>query len=82
MEESSIAKTIKTIAQEICEYPEDVIVTEIPAQSTSIIEVKVNKQDQGKMIGKRGKTADAIRTIIYSSSFKYNKRFTLDIVAD
>jgi len=79
---SGIVPTIETIAREICEYPDDVIVTEVEARSSSIIEIKVNKADQGKMIGKGGRTADAIRTIIYSCCFKYNKRFTLDIVTE
>lgn len=79
---SGIVNVVQTIAQEICEYPEDVMVQEIEAKHSSIIEVKVNKDDQGKMIGKGGRTADAIRTIIYSCSFKYGKRFTLDIVTD
>lgn len=77
-----LTDTIKTIAQEICTHTDDIEVKEIPAENCSIIEVRVNKQDLGKMIGKRGKTADAIRQIIFSSSFKYKKRFTLDITAD
>jgi len=75
-----IVDVVTTIAKEICDHPEAVQVKEIPAQNSSIIEVKVHKEDQGKMIGKQGRTADAIRTIIYAASFKYNKRFTLDIV--
>ena len=76
-----LIETIETIAKEICEYPDEVSVKEINTSNNSIIEVRVHKDDLGKMIGKRGKTADAIRTIIYSCSFKYNKRFTLDMVA-
>ena len=49
---SGIANTIEIIAKEICEYPDDVIVKEIEARHSSIIEIKVNKADQGKMIGK------------------------------
>lgn len=74
--------TVETIAKEICSYPDEVLVTEIKGEHSSVIEVRVNKDDRGKMIGKGGKTADAIRSIIYSCGFKYKKRYTLDIIVD
>jgi len=79
---SGIAKVVEVIAKEMCEYPDDVVVKEIEAKHSSIIEVKVHKNDQGKMIGKGGRTADAIRSIIYACGFKYHKRFALDIVTE
>jgi predicted RNA-binding protein YlqC (UPF0109 family) len=64
---------IETIAKSICDYPDKVVVTEVPGQSASIIEVCVDKSDLGKMIGKSGHTAQSIRNIIYASSFKFKK---------
>jgi len=73
---------IKTIAKELCDYPDDVEVKEIEATESSIIEVRVNKADLGKLIGKHGKTAGAIRTIMYAAAFKHSKkkRYQLEIV--
>jgi len=72
---------ILTIAKAICDKPELVEVNEIPSSSASIIEIKVAKEDLGKMIGKQGKTACSIRNIIYAVSFKFQKRYTLEILA-
>lgn len=78
---------VETIAKSICDHPQDIKVTETAASSSSIIEVRVHKQDLGKMIGKNGQTASAIRTIIYASSYNYKgedgkpKRYSLEIIA-
>ena len=77
----SIANLIETIAKEICDHPEDVIVKEITGDTTSIIEIHVNKDDQGKMIGRQGRVIQAIRTIIYTICFKNKKRYTIEVIA-
>ena len=77
----SISELIKTIAKEICEKPDQVEVKEIEGDMSSIIEIHVAKEDQGKMIGKMGKVIQAIRTIVYTISFKYNKRYTIEVIA-
>lgn len=71
---------VRTITEEICDNKNKVEVTEIPATSCSIIEVKVSPEDYGKMIGKKGKTAEAIRTIMYAVSHRYSKRYNLEII--
>jgi predicted RNA-binding protein YlqC (UPF0109 family) len=77
---------VKTIAKAICDFPEEVEVKEIEATTSSILEVKIKKEDLGKMIGKHGRTAAAIRTIIYAVSHKHKtktgrpKRFQLEIL--
>jgi len=76
----TIPQLIEIIAKEICDKPDDVKVKEIGGDSSSIIEIHVNKEDQGKMIGKGGKVIQAIRTIVYTVSFKYNKRYTIEVV--
>jgi predicted RNA-binding protein YlqC (UPF0109 family) len=59
---------------------EAVIVTEINGSHTSIVELRVAKEDIGKIIGKRGRTADALRTIVNAVSSKANKRSRLEII--
>lgn len=70
---------VQTIVRSIVDHEDKVQVNEIEGDSTSIIEVFVDKSDLGKVIGKNGKTAQSIRNIIYASSFKTKKRYTIDI---
>ena len=56
------------------------MVTEIEGQQTSVIELKVAKEDLGKVIGKQGRTARAIRTILSGASAKLKKRSSLEII--
>jgi len=71
---------ISTIARAIVDNPEQVSVTEIEGAHTSVLELKVAKSDMGKVIGKRGRTAGAIRTILSGVSGKAKKRFVLEIL--
>lgn len=71
---------ITYIAKALVDRPEEVVVTEIEGKQTSVIELKVAKEDIGKIIGKRGRTAQAIRTILSAVSTKLNKRCTLEIL--
>jgi len=57
-----------------------VSVTELEGQQTSVIELKVAKEDIGKVIGKQGRTARAIRTILGAASMKMKKRSVLEIL--
>jgi len=71
---------IAYIAKALVDKPEDVVVTEIIGEQTSVIELKVAKEDLGKVIGKQGKTARAMRTILNAASTKLNKRSVLEII--
>lgn len=71
---------IAYIAKALVDKPEDVVVTEIEGEQTSVIELKVAKEDLGKVIGKQGRTARAMRTILSASSTKINKRSVLEIL--
>ncbi|HNU71651.1 MAG TPA: KH domain-containing protein [Thermodesulfobacteriota bacterium] len=71
---------IKYIAQALVDSPEEVEVTEVEGERTSVIELKVAKKDLGKIIGKQGRTARAIRTILSAASTKLNKRSVLEIL--
>ncbi|MBW1886813.1 MAG: KH domain-containing protein [Deltaproteobacteria bacterium] len=71
---------IAYIAKALVDKPEEVVVTEIVGEQTSVIELKVAKEDLGKVIGKQGRTARAMRTILSASSTKLKKRSVLEIL--
>jgi hypothetical protein len=71
---------IAYIAKALVDKPEEVVVTEIQGEQTYVIELKVAKEDIGKVIGKQGRTAQAIRTILSAASTKINKRSVLEIL--
>ncbi|MBL7213707.1 MAG: KH domain-containing protein [Desulfobacteraceae bacterium] len=71
---------IKYIAKSLVDVPEEVFVAEIMGEHTSVIELKVAKEDLGKVIGKQGRTARAMRTILSAASTKINKRSVLEII--
>lgn len=71
---------IRYIAQALVDYPEQVSVSEIEGNQTSVLELKVAKEDLGKVIGKQGRTARAMRTILSAASAKIKKRTVLEII--
>ena len=71
---------ISYIAQALVDHPEEVKVTEVEGNQTSVLELKVAKEDLGKVIGKQGRTARAMRTILNASSAKLKKRTVLEII--
>lgn len=73
---------IETIAKALVDVPEAVTITQIGEGYTSILELKVAKEDIGKIIGKQGRTANAIRVILNGISAKSKKRTVLEIMDD
>jgi uncharacterized protein len=71
---------ISEIAQALVDRPDQVTVSEVEGGQTLIIELKVAKEDIGKIIGKHGRTAQAIRTILSAASGKAKKRIVLEIL--
>ena len=71
---------IETLAKALVDYPEQVKVTEVEGENTSVIELAVAKEDLGKVIGKQGRTARALRTILTAASAKVKKRAALEII--
>jgi len=71
---------IEYIAKSLVDNPEEVSVTELEGEQTSVIELKVAKEDLGKVIGKQGRTARAMRTILGAASMKLKKRSVLEIL--
>ena len=71
---------IDHMVRAIVDHPEQVTVTEVEAEHTSVLELRVVKSDLGMVIGKRGRTAQAIRTILNAASRNIGKRYILEIV--
>lgn len=71
---------VKYIAQSLVDQPDQVEVSEIVGAQTYVIELKVAKEDMGKVIGRQGQTASALRTILNAVSTKMRKRAVLEIV--
>jgi predicted RNA-binding protein YlqC (UPF0109 family) len=71
---------IEYIAKSLVDNPEEVSVTELEGEQTSVIELRVAKEDLGKVIGKQGRTARAMRTILGAASMKLKKRSVLEIL--
>jgi len=71
---------IVEIVRAIVDQPEAVSVNEIESNQTAVLEVSVAKTDLGKVIGKHGRTAQAIRTILSAAAGKDNKRYIFEII--
>jgi predicted RNA-binding protein YlqC (UPF0109 family) len=75
-----LKELIRAIAVELVDHPEEVEVTEIAGDHNSVIELRVARDDIGKVIGKEGRTAQSMRTILTAVSTKLGRRAHLDIV--
>lgn len=75
-----LKELIRAIAVELVDSPDRVEVTEVPSEGGTVIELRVAKEDIGKVIGKEGKTAQSMRAILSAASLKLGKRAHLDIV--
>ncbi len=71
---------IEYIAKSLVDQPDAVKVTEVTGERTSVIELSVAKEDMGKVIGKQGRTAIAIRTLLNAAATKNKKRIILEII--
>ncbi len=71
---------IERIARALVDKPEEVAVTALEGSQATVLELKVAKEDLGKIIGKQGRTAKAIRNILGAVSAKLNKRFIFEII--
>jgi hypothetical protein len=77
---SELAKMIEYMARMLVDVPDQVSINEIAGENTTVIELKVAKEDLGKIIGKQGRTARAIRTVLNGASTKLRKRTVLEII--
>jgi len=75
-----LKELVTFIAQSLVDSPEKVEVREVIGEQTAVLELKVAQEDLGKIIGKQGKTAKAIRTILGAAAAKMRKRAVLEIL--
>ncbi len=80
MDTTSLRELIEFMAKSLVDQPEEVEVNEIIGEQTTVVELKVAKGDLGKVIGKQGRTARSMRTILNAASTKLQKRSVLEIV--
>lgn len=78
--EVPMKELVEFIAKALVDDVEKIEISEIAGNQTNIIELKVAKEDIGKVIGRQGRTADAIRTILNCAAAKYSKRYILQII--
>jgi len=71
---------VEDIAKALVDSPEEVSVAEVQGEQTTVLELRVAQPDLGKVIGKQGRTARAIRTILGAAGMKLRKRFVLEIL--
>lgn len=77
---SAMKELLEEIARALVDNPEDVQVTEIEGEQTTVLELRVRNEDLGKVIGRQGRTARAIRTLLSAAGMKVRKRFVLEIL--
>jgi predicted RNA-binding protein YlqC (UPF0109 family) len=80
MDPTSLKDLVIFMAQSLVDFPEQVEVTEMQGEQTTVYELKVAKEDLGKIIGKQGRTARSLRTILNAASTKLRKRSVLEII--
>ncbi len=77
---SAMKDLLVEIAKALVDNPEDVAVTEIEGEQTTVLELRVRNEDLGKVIGRQGRTARAMRTLLAAAGMKIQKRFVLEIL--
>jgi predicted RNA-binding protein YlqC (UPF0109 family) len=73
---------VETIARALVDRPEEVQVRTVGGAQVTVLELRVHSEDLGKVIGRQGRTAKAIRTVLSAAGTKMRKRFTLEILED
>ena len=71
---------VEMIAKALVDNPDEVVVTEVVGEQTTVLELRVSQPDLGKVIGKQGRTARSIRTLLGAAGMKLRKRFVLEIL--
>jgi uncharacterized protein len=75
-----VKNLILTMVRALVDKPDEVSLQEVEGEKTTVLELRVAKEDLGKVIGKQGKTAKAMRTILNANATKLNKRAVLEII--
>ncbi len=77
---TGMKELVEEIAKALVDIPEEVVVRELLGEQVTVLELRVAPSDLGKVIGKQGRTARSIRTILGAAGMKLNRRFTLEIL--
>jgi predicted RNA-binding protein YlqC (UPF0109 family) len=77
---AEIRELVEGIAKALVDIPAEVVVTEVQGEQVTVLELKVAPSDLGKVIGKQGRTARSIRTLLGAAGMKLNRRFALEIL--
>lgn len=77
---SAARPLLEEIARALVDHPDEVRVAEVEGEQTSVLELRVHTDDLGKVIGRQGRTARAIRTLLAAAGMKVGKRFVLEIL--
>jgi uncharacterized protein len=75
-----VKELVTEIAKALVDIPDEVAVREITGEQVTVLELRVAPSDLGKVIGKQGRTARSIRTLLGAAGMKLNRRFTLEIL--
>lgn len=75
-----LKELVEGIVKKLVDNPANVVVTEVPGESSTVIELRVASEDLGKVIGREGRTARSIRTLLHVAAVKENKRAVLEIL--
>ena len=73
-------KLVEVIAKSLVDHPDEVVVTETENEKSILVELKVAPSDMGKVIGKQGRIAKAIRTVVRAASVRENKKYVVEII--
>jgi predicted RNA-binding protein YlqC (UPF0109 family) len=77
---SEIKQLVEDIAKALVDIPEQVSVREVEGEQVTVLELRVAPSDLGKVIGKQGRTARSVRTLLGAAGMKLHRRFTLEIL--
>ena len=77
-----MTKLVEAIAKSLVDKPENVVVTETSGRQGTVIELKVDPDDMGKVIGKQGRIAKALRVVVKAAATRENKKVTVEIVKE
>jgi predicted RNA-binding protein YlqC (UPF0109 family) len=77
---AGIKELVEDIAKALVDEPDQVVVRQVEGEQVTVLELRVSPEDLGKVIGKQGRTARSIRTLLGAAGMKLNRRFTLEIL--
>ena len=77
-----MTKLVEAIAKSLVDKPENVVVTETATRQGTVIQLKVDPDDMGKVIGKQGRIAKALRVVVKAAATRDNKKVTVEIVKE